>query len=102
MSDMVQVAEKEIMRKEIMTLCSAASVNGCSMQVLTAALKKSGYNADQAAVERECDYLADKGLIRTQTVGNARLGVQRTIAFITAAGTDYLDGSTDPVTGITD
>lgn len=100
MSDMVQVAEKEIMRKEILTLCSAASVNGCSMQVLTAALKKSGYNADQAAVERECAYLADKGLIRTQTVGNARLGVQRKIAWITAAGTDYLDCNTGAIAGI--
>ncbi|MBD5468897.1 MAG: hypothetical protein HDR21_12185 [Lachnospiraceae bacterium] len=100
MSDMVHVAEKEIMRKEIMTLCSAASVNGCSMQVLTAALKKSGYNADQAVVERECAYLADKGLIRTQTVGNARLGVQRNIAWITAEGTDYLDCNTDAIAGI--
>lgn len=100
MSDMVQITEKEIMRKEILTLCSAASVNGCSMQVLTAALKKSGYNADQAAVERECAYLADKGLIRTQTVGNTRLGVQRSIAWITAEGTDYLDCNTGAVTGI--
>lgn len=100
MSDMVQTAEKEIMRKEILTLCATASVNGCSMQVLTAALKKSGYNADQAAVEQECAYLADKGLIRKQTVGNARLGVQRNIAWITAAGTDYLDCNTDAVTGI--
>ncbi len=100
MSDMVQIAEKEIMRKEILTLCSAASVNGCSMQVLEAALKKSGYSADQASVERECAYLADKGLIRTKTVGNVRLGVQRTIAWITAEGTDYLDCNTDAVAGI--
>ncbi|MCM1104920.1 MAG: hypothetical protein NC409_12540 [Clostridium sp.] len=100
MSDMVHVAEKEIMRKEILTLCSAAGVNGCSMQVLTAALRKSGYNADQAAVEQECVYLADKGLLRTQTVGNARLGVQRNIAWITAEGTDYLDCNTDAVAGI--
>lgn len=100
MSDMVHIAEKEIMRKEILTLCSVASVNGCSMQVLTAALKKSGYNADQAAVEQECAYLEDKGLLRTQTVGNARLGVQRSIAWITAAGTDYLDCNTDEIAGI--
>ena len=40
MGKMVALAEKEIIRKEILMLCQEAGEFGCSPEVLNAALKK--------------------------------------------------------------
>lgn len=91
MSDIVKLAETEIMRREILELCNAAAPIGCSRQVLEAALGKMG--VDTAGMEKQLYYLEEKSLLRVEHAGNARLGIHRDIYHITAAGIDCLDGN---------
>ena len=98
MSDLVGLAEKEILRKEIMQLCSTAGESGCSTQVLVAAVGKLGLDASR--MEKELYYLQEKKMIRKERVENKRLGIGRDIYFITAEGMDYLDGNGSDVPGI--
>ena len=98
MSDLVGLAEKEILRKEIMQLCSTAGEAGCSTQVLVAAVGKLGLDASR--MEKELYYLQEKKMIRKERVENKRLGICREIYFITAEVMDYLDGNGSDVPGI--
>lgn len=76
MSDLVGLAEKEILRKEIMQLCNTAGEAGCSTQVLVAAVGKLGLDASR--MEKELYYLQEKKMIRKERVENKRLGICRT------------------------
>ena len=63
-------------------------------------MKKTGYELTEEEVLRQICYLQEKGLVRTEEVKNPRLGIRRTIAYITAAGTDYLEGNGGEIPGI--
>lgn len=99
MSKLMELAAKEIFRKEIMQLCSQAAPIGCSMEVLNAALAHSG-QAGRGELLRQVDYLEQKGMVTVKEVGNSRLGISRKIVSITADGTDYLEGSMGGMAGI--
>lgn len=98
MSDLRELTEKEIIRKEILLLCQSAGETGCSRQVLTAAMEKAYPEAKE--VGKELYYLQEKQLLRMEKVGNKRLGLERDIYFITGAGIDYLDGTGPEIPGI--
>lgn len=98
MSEIIRTSEKEIMRKEILSLCHEAAPLGCSKEVLKAALSKIGIDASE--LDREVDYLQGKKLLRIEPVGNARLGIRREICRITPEGTDYLDGNGPDIAGV--
>lgn len=99
MSKMINLAEKEIARKEILLLCQEADEVGCSKEVLKTALGKCGLNPE-LNVDMEIRYLEEKGLLRVNRVENKRLGIRREIVFLTAQGMDYLDGTGEDIPGI--
>ena len=102
MSNMIETAEKEIIRAEILSLCSMAAPDGASTKVVMAALKKSGYRITEEELDRQASYLKEKGLIETDCLDNDRLGIHRKVLRITASGTDYLEGNGGSITGIGD
>lgn len=102
MSNMIETAEKEIIRAEILSLCSMAAPDGASTKVVMAALKKSGYRITEAELDTQTAYLAQKGLITEDCIDNDRLGIHRKVLRITASGTDYLEGNGGSITGIGD
>lgn len=101
MSNLIQTAEKEILRKEILNLCYQAPSVGCSIDVLAAAFAHSGVSGrNREEIVRQIDYLKSKGLVTVETVGNERLNLSRDIVKLTPDGTDYLEGNTGQIAGI--
>lgn len=96
----IQTAEKEVIRQEILQMLSMTGEDGAGDKVLKAALKKVGYELERKEIVRQLSYLQDKGLVRKIDVRNPKLGIERTIAYITAAGTDYLEGNGGEIPGI--
>lgn len=96
----IQTAEKEVIRQEILEMLSMAAGGGAGEKVLRAALKKAGYELTEEEILRQISYLKDKGLVRAIEIKNPGLHIQRTIAYITAAGTDYLEGNGGEIPGI--
>lgn len=96
----IQTAEKEVIRQEILEMLSMAGADGAGEKLLKAALKKAGYELAEEEILRQISYLKEKGLVRIVEVKNPRLGIRRTIAYITAAGTDYLEGNGGEVPGV--
>ncbi len=101
MSNLLDLAAKEIFRREILQLCYQGAPVGCSMDVLRAALSH-GTDPGEGELDRQVDYLEAKGLVHTENIGNKRLGLNKTVVRITAEGTDFLEGNTDPVKGVGD
>lgn len=101
MSSLVNVAEKEVMRNEILKIFQEAAPQGASIQVLRAGLKKMGLATTEDEVEKQVSYLEGKQLLQVERVGNERLGIRRTVAFITSTGIDVLEGN-DTSVGIAD
>lgn len=99
MSNLLQTAEKEILRKEILNLCYQAAPAGCSMDVLAAAFAHSG-TCDRDEIARQVDYLEARKLVEVQEVGNKRLNISKKLVKLTADGTDYIEGNTDQFAGI--
>lgn len=99
MSNLLDVAAKEILRKEILQLCYQAAPVGCSMDVLRAAFSHTE-TEDEAELERQVDYLQAKGMISVEKVENKILKLSKTVVKITAAGIDFLEGNAEQVKGI--
>lgn len=99
MSNLLDVATKEILRKEILNLCNQAAPIGCSMDVLEAAFAHTG-DSDKMEIARQVDYLAAKKLVEIQEVGNKQLNIHKTVVKITAYGMDFLEGNAEQVAGI--
>lgn len=101
MSNLIQTAEKEILRKEILNLCYRAPSVGCSTDVLVAAFAHSGVSGrEREEIVKQVDYLKSKGLVTVESVGNERLNLSRDIVKLTADGIDYMEGNTDQFVGI--
>lgn len=98
MGNLVKLAEREIMRGEILRLCREAVPVGCSPQVLNSALGKLGLDTEE--LSKELFYLKEKGMLKAEHKENKRLGISREIYFITAEGMDYLDGNGPDLQGI--
>lgn len=98
MSDLVKLAEREILRGEILKLCREAAPVGCSEKVLRATVERLELSTD--GLEQELYYLQEKGLLKKEHTENKRLGISRDIYMITAAGMDYLDGNGPDIPGI--
>lgn len=96
----IQTAEKEVIRMEILEMLSLTGEAGAGEKVLQAALKKVGYELSVEEILRQLSYLKEKGLVRVIEVKNLRLGIRRTVAYITAAGTDYLEGNGGEIPGV--
>lgn len=99
MSSLIDVATKEILRKEILQLCVQALPDGCSMDVLAAAFTHTG-ETGREELERQVDYLEAKNLVSLTVIENRKLNISRKIVKITAEGIDYMEGNGHPVPGI--
>lgn len=99
MSNLLNVASREIFRKEILQLCCQAVPVGCSMDVLKAAFSHEG-TEDAEELERQVDYLQAKGMVSAEKVENKVLKLSKTVVKITADGIDFLEGNTGQVKGI--
>ena len=90
MSRLIDTATKEVARVTVLETLEEAGITGCSTQVLTQVLSKSGIEAD---IENILFYLESKELVRCKSYENARQGIKRTVYFITEKGIDFLDGN---------
>lgn len=90
MSRLIDVATKEVARTMVLETLEEAGITGCSTQVLTQVLSKSGI---EAKLDDILFYLESKELIRSKKYENARQGITRTVYFITDKGIDFLDGN---------
>lgn len=95
MSKLVELAEKEVIRGEILEMVGQAEPVGASLQVLRAGLKKMGMDVSEADLEKQVCYLEGKGLLYVERIKNTRLGLNRMVAHITPAGTDVLEGNAE-------
>lgn len=100
MSNLMNTAEKETIRREIMDLCSQAAPYGAGLPVLKAALRKCGHDLTDQELEVQVDYLEGKGLVKKNVVENRRLAINRCIVVLTPAGTDYLEGNGPDIAGV--
>lgn len=99
MSKLTELAEKEVIRNEILEMVRQSEPVGASLQVLRAGLKKMGMDVSEADLEKQVCYLEGKGLLYVERLKNARLCISRTVAHITPTGTDVLEGNAE-VTGV--
>lgn len=93
MSKLVELAEKEIMRKDILEVLEECEDAGASEELITKSLARIGHNSSVDEVKRECSYLKGKGLIEITHIENKVLGISRNVIKITSAGMDVLDGA---------
>lgn len=100
MSRVMDTAEHEALRLEILELCREAQPYGTNPNVLRAALRKNGYDLPERDLLTQIGYLKDKGLVETQEVQNRRLGLQRLVVRLTSEGTDYLEGNGPDIAGV--
>ena len=88
MNRLVELAEKEMVRREMLEICRQSIPLGADGKVLQAVLRKSGYDLTE-----QLYYLQGKKLVELQDASNRTLGIQRTIARITPEGMDVLEGN---------
>ncbi len=93
MSELIKQAQREVLREEILKMTAEAEPIGTSLQVLRAGLKKLDMDVPEAELETQVHYLEGKGFLHVERLRNDRLGIKRTVAHITPAGTDVLEGN---------
>lgn len=100
MSNVLDTAEKEVIRAEILGTCGMAGQGGADTKVLKAVLKKAGYDLDEESVKEQAHYLELKGLVSLRDINNRQLGIRRTLVSITALGIDYIEGNAPDIPGM--
>lgn len=93
MSKVIEVAERQILRKEILQILAETDEQGATPQVIRLVLGKQGQSVSDVAIGLELKYLAGKGLVETQVIANKALGLRREVAHITSKGIDLLEGT---------
>ena len=93
MSSMVETAEKEMIRNEILKMCDTVGAQGASEQVIRAGLRKLGIQLSEENISKQVAYLEGKNLVSVERIDNARLGINRSIVKITSLGMDVLEGN---------
>ncbi len=93
MSKLVELAEKEIMRKDILEVLEECEDEGASEELIAKCLARSGHSCTTDEVKRECSYLKGKELVEINHIENKTLGISRNVIKITSKGMDVLDGA---------
>lgn len=93
MSELIKQAQREVLREEILKMAAQSEPIGTSLQVLRAGLKKLDMDVSETELTTQVNYLEGKGLLHVERLRNDRLGIKRTVAHITPAGTDVLEGN---------
>ncbi len=93
MNRLVELAEKELVREEILEICRQSIPLGADEKVLLAALRRCGHRLTVQQVTEQLYYLQGKRLVELQEVNNRALGISRVIARVTPEGIDMLEGN---------
>lgn len=93
MSKMIDVAERQILRKEILSILAETDEQGATPKLLKVVLMKQGYEVNDLVISLELKYLAGKELVKSEVVANKALGIKREIVHITSKGIDLLEGT---------
>lgn len=93
MSKMIDVAERQILRKEILSILAETDEQGATPKLLKVVLLKQGYEVNDLIISLELKYLAGKELVKSEVVANKALGIKRDIVHITSKGIDLLEGT---------
>ena len=90
---LISSTKEQIVRGLIIKLLEQTGSEGGSLELLQIALKQTGHELTTDKLLKTLTYLADKGLVRTETVENKVLGIKRHITKLTAKATDLLEGT---------
>lgn len=94
MSKLTDVAERQILRNEILNILAETNdQGGATQKLLRAVLQKQGYNVSELTIGLGLKYLAGKGLVQSDSISNSTLGIQKEIWHITSKGIDFLEGT---------
>lgn len=93
MSNLTETMGIQLLRGRILKMSLEAHPLGASMEVITAGLKREGYDINKQDVVVAILYLEGKGLVKIGKVENKALGISRQIANITPLGIDVLEGT---------
>lgn len=93
MSKLVELAEKEILRKNILEVLEECGDEGASEELIAKCITKAGITCSTDEIKRECTYLKGKGLVDIEHVENKVLSISRNVVRITSSGMDILDGT---------
>lgn len=92
---LLELAEKEMLRTEILEICRQSIPLGADEKVLLAVLHKGNLDVTEEQLKEQLYYLQGKKLVEVQEVGNRVLGIRRTIAKITPEGLDVMEGNAE-------
>lgn len=94
MSKLTDVAERQILRKEILNILAETNEQGgATKKLLRVVLEKQGYDISELTIGLELKYLAGKELVQMETISNPTLGIKKEIVHITSKGIDLLEGT---------
>lgn len=94
MSKLTDVAERQILRKEILSILAETNERGgATKKLLQVVLEKQGYDVSELTIGLELRYLAGKGLVQIESISNPALGIKKEIVQITSMGIDQLEGT---------
>jgi len=88
------------MRGFILTMLKINHPYGCSDQLISVTLNENDFFVSPALLSSHIRYLEEKELVRVEDVKNMKLGISRTMVFITHKGIDLLAGDIPPEPGV--
>lgn len=92
MNKVMELAEKEMIRKSVLEIAEQSGINGASNVLVKKALAKNGMQLTDEQLARETSYLAGKELITVEHIENKVLEIERDMIKLTPKGMDVLDG----------
>lgn len=96
MSNAAEAAKSMELRNAILELFDTLSTGvkgGVSLKVIQIALTRAGISATTGELNREINYLEDKGYVKVRDVENKALHISARLYSITADGVDVLEGT---------
>ncbi|WP_051273243.1 hypothetical protein [Desulfotruncus alcoholivorax] len=100
MSNGLQRYEARIVRGHLMQVLKVAYPGPASLELLEITLNDRSYSTSPAILKGYLDYLADKGYVKVWEEEDDLMGVNRTLAKLTAAGVDLLEGNVPADPGV--
>ena len=100
MSNLMNTAGNEVIRREILELCSQTGGCGAGIPVMKAALRKFNHDVTEQELMMHISYLEGKGLVKKEMVESRSLCIKRCIVFLTPEGVDYLEGNGPEIVGV--
>jgi DNA-binding MarR family transcriptional regulator len=94
----MRVNEAREVRGMILRMCEINKPYGCSEQLISLALQENQFSVSPSLLKGHIDYLEEKGYVRAED--HEHYGIQRSIVFLTAKGTDLLEGNIPADPGI--